>query len=110
MYSLEWPFGEYERLTGVKTPKPWHTMAQVIARLIIGEMVKAGHENPGISRNSVVVRVVHRTLIRMDFPHREMITLAAIAAYLTRWNDKYGLTPHVIAALSAQAASSMTTK
>jgi hypothetical protein len=102
MPYIEWPFGHYERQTRPKRPKAWHTMALVVARLVIGVMVEAGHDDPGISRNSVVARVVRRALIRMNFSNSQMITLTAIAAHLTRWDKKFGLTPAGIAALTTK--------
>ena len=90
---IEWPFGEGERLTGQKRPKVWHTYAFGIARLIIDEMIKAGHTEPGITRNSVVVRVVHKALVRMGIPYSKTLSDTAIGAYLTRFNEKYGLIP-----------------
>jgi hypothetical protein len=102
MPYIEWPFGHYERQTRPKRPKAWHTMALVVARRAIGVMVEAGHYDPGISRNSVVARVVRKALIRMNFSNSQMITLTAIAAHLTRWNKKFGLTPAGIAALTTK--------
>jgi hypothetical protein len=77
-------------------------MALIVARLVIGVMVEAGHNDPGISRNSVVARVVRKALIRMNFSNSQMITLTAIAAHLTRWDKKYGLTAAGIAALTTK--------
>jgi hypothetical protein len=88
---IEWPFGRYKRQTGQKTPKPWHIYAQLIARAIIGVMIEAGHEKPAVSRNSVVVRVAQKALMRMKIPNAGMVTRTAIAAYLTRWDGRYGL-------------------
>jgi hypothetical protein len=102
MPYIEWPLGHYERQTRPKRPKAWHTMALIVARLVIGVMVEAGHNDPGISRNSVVARVVRKALIRMNFSNSQMITLTAIAAHLTRWDKKYGLTAAGIAALTTK--------
>ena len=102
MPYIEWPFGYYERQTGSKRPKPWHAMALVIARLVIKVTVEAGYDEPGITRNSIVVRIVRNALIRMDFPNAKMITDTAIGAHLTRWNQKFGLTPNRIAALTTK--------
>jgi hypothetical protein len=101
---IEWPFGFYKRSTGYKPPKAWHTYALLVAQLIIREMVVAGHAEPGITRNSVVVRVVRKALIRMLIPQAKIISSTAIGAYLTRWNKKYGLTPKGIAALTTKKA------
>jgi hypothetical protein len=38
----------------------------------------------------------------MNFSNSQMITLTAIAAHLTRWNKKFGLTPAGIAALTTK--------
>ena len=102
MQYIEYPFGYYERQTGRKMPKAWHTPTLIIARIIIDAMVEAGHEQPGISRNSVVVRIVLKALIRMRYPDVEMITATAIGTHLERWDRKFGLTPRGIAALTAK--------
>ena len=77
-------------------------MALVIARLVIKVMIDAGHNEPGITRNSIVVRIVRNALIRINFPNTKMITISAIGAHLTRWNNKFGLTPTGIAALTTK--------
>jgi len=102
MPYIEWPFGYYKRQTRPKRPKAWHTMALVVAWLVIRVMVQAGHDNPGITRNSVVVRVVRNALIRMNFSNSGIITLTAIGAHLTRWDKRFGLTPKGIAALTTK--------
>ena len=99
---IEWPFGHYKRQTRPKRPKAWHTMALVVAGLVIRVMVEAGHDDPGITRNSVVVRVVRKALIRMNFSNSQMITLTAIGAHLTRWDKRFGLDPKGIAALTTK--------
>jgi hypothetical protein len=99
---IEWPFGHYQRQTGRKRPKAWHIPAVLIAHVIVKAMIGAGHNEPGITRNSVVVRVVHKALIRMRFPDSEMITATAIGAHLTRWDEKFGLTPKGIGALTTK--------
>jgi hypothetical protein len=102
LHYIEWPFGEGERTTGQKRPKDWHLYAQSIARIIINEMVKAGQPEPGITRNSVVVRVVHKALVRMGIPYSKTLSDTAIGAYLTRWDKKFGLTPQGIAILTTK--------
>ncbi len=102
MPHIEWPFGHYERQIRPKGSKAWHTVALLVARLVIWVMVEAGHADPGITRNSVVVRVVRKALIRMNFPNFQMITLTAIGAHLTRWDKRFGLTPKGIAALTTK--------
>ncbi len=102
---IEWPFGYYERQGRSKRPKPWHIMALVIAKLVINVMIEAGHNDPGITRNSIVVRIVYNALIRMGFSNVSMITPAAIGIHLTRWNEKFGLTPNRIAALTTNQFS-----
>jgi hypothetical protein len=91
LYHLEWPFGGGERLIGQKQPKDWHVYALGIASLIIGEMIKAGNTKPGITRNTVVVKVVHKALVRMGIPYSRTLSHSAIGAYLTRSNEKHGL-------------------
>jgi hypothetical protein len=89
---IEWPFGHSERRAGRKKRKGWHLPAVIFANLIIKELVQAGHD-PGITRNSVVVRVVFRALHRMNFPNLKMITHSAIGMHLARWDKEFGLTP-----------------
>jgi hypothetical protein len=105
MPYIEWPLGYYDGKASPKRPKPWHVMALVIAKLVINSMVAAGQVQPGITRNSVVARIVHRALARMNFPGSKMITPTAIGAHLTRWDRKYGLTPSSTAALTTKHAS-----
>jgi hypothetical protein len=102
MPYIEWPFGQYERQTGRKQPKAWHIPAILVAQVIVKAMIKAGHDEPGITRNSVVVRVVRKALIRMGYPDPEMVTTTAIGAHLTRWDKKFGLTPKGIAAMTTK--------
>ncbi len=71
MPYIEWPFGKYERRKGPKRPKAWHLPAVLIAQVIINAMVKAGNNSPGISRNSVVVRVVRKALKSNGIPRSE---------------------------------------
>lgn len=102
MPYIEWPLGYFERRTGRKKPKAWHTPTLIIARIIINAMIEAGHEQPGISRNSVVVRIVLKALIRMRYPDLAMITASAIGTHLDRCDKRFGLTPKGIAALTAK--------
>jgi hypothetical protein len=95
MPYVEWPFGRYQRQTGRKQPKDWHIYSVLIARLVVEVLVVAGESKPGITHNSLVVRVVHKALIRMDFPNSAMITRDAIGAHLSRWNKRYGLTKRI---------------
>jgi hypothetical protein len=97
---IEWPFGKYERQTGRKQPKAWHLPAVMVARVVVKAMIEAGHDEPGITRNSVVVRIVRKALIRMGVLNE--ITTSAVGAHLTRWDKKYGLTPKGIAALTTK--------
>jgi hypothetical protein len=50
---IEWPFGEYERQTGRKKPKTWHLPSIMVARVVVKAMIDAGHDDPGITRNSL---------------------------------------------------------
>ncbi len=104
MPYIEWPFGKYERQTGMKTPKIWHAPVFAIARLIISAMVAAGHANPAITKNSVVVRIVQSAMIRME---HDPIQLTTIAAYLVRLDRKFGLTPKGIAILTTKHAKTL---
>ena len=67
--------------------------------------IRIGHGEPGITRNSVVVRIVRNALVRMNFQDVKMTTPAAIGAHLTRWDKKFGLTPNGIAALTTKQAA-----
>jgi hypothetical protein len=93
---IEWPLGKPERRTGRKRPKNWHVPAVLVASYVIEAIVDAGSESPGITRNSVVVRVVRRALRRMGYPQIEH---GALGAHLARWDKKYGLTPNRISKL-----------
>jgi hypothetical protein len=99
---IEWPFGKYEPAIGYKYPKKWHTYATLVARLLVTEMIAAGNSKPGISRNSVVVRVVQRALQRMEIPQSKTLTPSAIGQHLTRWDTKYGLIPKGNAAMTTK--------
>jgi hypothetical protein len=107
MPYIEWPLGYYKRKkwTGSKRPKPWHPTALAIATVTIRVIVKAGNRKPGITRNSIVVRIVHNTLRKMNVQDVEMISHSAIAAHLTRWDKKFGLTPNKIAVLTTKHAA-----
>jgi hypothetical protein len=99
---IEWPFGRYERRTGRKHRKVWHLPSVMIAQVIVKEMIAAGHRKPGITRNSVTVRVVQKALIRIRYPNVRMITASAIGAYLARWDRNFGLTPKTIARMTTK--------
>jgi hypothetical protein len=96
MPYVEWPFGRYERQTRRKQMKDWHGPSVLFANRIIDVLVRAGHNNPGITHNSVLVRVVHSALIRMKFPNPEMITRSAIGMHLTRWDEEFGLNSRLL--------------
>lgn len=97
---IEWPFGEYERATGRKTPKEWHIPSIILAGMIIRTMVEAGNRSPAISRNSVVARVATKALIRMGF--QKELAQETVSMHLTRWDKKYGLTPNGIRVLTTK--------
>jgi hypothetical protein len=86
---IEHPFGG-KGAGGRKRAKQWHIYAFLIAQLIIDEMIKAGHPKPGITRNSVVVRVVQKALKRMGVDKSGILSTSTIGMYLTRRNNKYG--------------------
>jgi hypothetical protein len=88
---IEWPFEKYERQTGRKTPKDWHIPAVVIATIIVPALVQSGRVAPGLSHNSIVVRVVREALTRMGYPNMKTDTSRAIGAHLTRWDKKWGM-------------------
>lgn len=86
------------RPAGWKRPKLWHIYSVAFAQVVIRTLVDAGHKRPAISRNSVVVRVVHHVLVRMGFPDIKMTSQNAIAAHLNRCNQRF---PVAVAAASA---------
>jgi hypothetical protein len=100
MPYIKWPFGRPERHYRRQRLKAWHLPAVQIAFFIIEVMVRAGHNSPGITRNSVVARVVRQALIRMGY--LKEVGLGAIGAHLTRWDQQFGLTPKGIAALTTK--------
>jgi hypothetical protein len=106
---VEWPFGRYERQSGQKPIKLWHTYAQLIARTVISAIIEAGHESPAVTNNSVVVGVVQKAMIKMNVPNANVISRGAIGAYLTRWDKKFGMTPKGIAALTTKQVDSFVT-
>lgn len=89
-HFVEWPLGEYKRRRRFTRQKEWHTPAIVIARKVVDAMDRQGIQAPGISRNSIVVRVVANAVRRLQFEHAEMITNSAIAVHLARWDKKFG--------------------
>jgi hypothetical protein len=104
MEFVEFPFGQYKRRKGGrKTPKEWHLPSVLMANLVIETLMAAGHPVGGTTRNSVIVRVVHKALLRMGFPDSAMRTPSAIGAHLTRWHQKCGLS-HVAAGDDHKAA------
>jgi hypothetical protein len=59
MPYIEFPFGPCEHRTGrPSASKQWHTYALILSHFVLPAMIKAGHPNPAISRNSVLVRVL----------------------------------------------------
>ena len=101
---IEWPFGSYVRQTGRKRPKSWHVPAVSVARAIIKAAADANQMEPGLSRNSVAIRVVRKALIRMGFRDINTVTASAIALHLARWDRKYGLTSKGISDLTSKQA------
>ena len=97
---IDWPFGRYERQSGRKQPKKWHLPAILIAKAIVQTMIEAGQHEPSIVGNSIVARVTSEALMRMKFINA--VTPHAVAAHLTRWDKKYGLTPTTIAILTTK--------
>jgi hypothetical protein len=79
--EIENPFGPYTPRAGRKQPKDWHMPAILIARMLIEIVIKAEKAKPATSRNSVLVKVVARALIRMGY----RAEISAIAMHLTRW-------------------------
>lgn len=103
MPYIEWPFGPPSGKSLRVGNAGWHVLAHSIAWIVIYALIEAGHDAPGISRNSVVVRVVSQVLIRKGYPHSKMITLSAIGMFLSRWDKTFGLTPRGIARLTTKS-------
>jgi hypothetical protein len=93
MPYIEQPLGPYKASTGRKAPKAWHMPSVLIAKLLVGALMEAGEDAPGITHNSVVVRIIKKALVRMQFPQSRTLSRDAIGAHLKRWDKKYGLTP-----------------
>jgi hypothetical protein len=86
---IKFPFGEYKP-THHKQPKQWHLPAFLIAT-VIGEAIIQSGRRPRLSRNSIVVRIVRRVLVRMEYRH--MPSATAISAHLTRRAALFGNLP-----------------
>jgi hypothetical protein len=91
MQYIEYPLGPYKPSTGRKAPKDWHMPSVLIAKLVIGALMEAGEDSPGITHNSLVVRIVQKAIVRMDFPYAKTLSRNAIGAHLKRWDRKYGM-------------------
>ena len=101
MPYIEFPFGPCERRTGrPSASKQWHTYALILSHFVLPAMIKAGHPNPAISRNSVLVRVVREAMIKMGIEGAKIVSASTVSAFLTRWDEFYGLTPQGISALT----------
>jgi hypothetical protein len=99
--QIEHPLGRADVMSPrLRASKEWQSYAQILAGFIIAELVKAGHPQPPISPNSVVVRIVDQVMRRKQVPYMEMVTTSAIAAFLKRLDKAYGLTPRGIALLT----------
>lgn len=88
-HFIDWPFGAYEPRTSRTTIKPWHPVAVVVARVVVGAMKRGGVSSPGLSRNSVVVRVIKCALRRLEIEGAQMITESAIAMQLKRHHERW---------------------
>jgi hypothetical protein len=93
MPYIEWPLGPYEAATGRKAPKAWHMPSILIAKSVIDALVAAGHDAPAITHNSLVVGIIQKALIRMQFPQSRTLSRDAIGAHLKQWNNKWGDLP-----------------
>jgi hypothetical protein len=88
---IEFPFGEYERLSPQKRPKKhknWHMAAISVAHKVVKAITPYWSKRPSIHRNSIVIKVVREALGRMGYPKVEA---SAISAHLTRFDLKFGL-------------------
>jgi hypothetical protein len=83
---IEWPFGEGERQDPPR-PSSWHMPAVLIANIIAEALIRSGRLSTSTVANSTVVKVVHKALIRLEYPD---IDASAIAMYLTRRSAKFG--------------------
>jgi hypothetical protein len=103
--QIDYPFGKVDAVSpSLRPSKSWQSYAQTLAHFIIGEMMKAGHPQPSISRNSVVVRIVDQVMKRKRVPQTNTLSTSTIAAFLGRWEAAYGLTPRGIALLTTNAS------
>jgi hypothetical protein len=90
MPYIEWPLGRYERQTGQKRPKEWHLYSILIASFVLQALIGAGDANPGISHNSLVVKIIKTALVRINIPGSKTLSTGAIGAHLKRWKDTHG--------------------
>jgi hypothetical protein len=90
MPYIEQPLGPRKGSTGRKAPKDWHMPSILIAKLVIWALMEAGEDAPGVTHNSLVVRIIQKALVRMQFPQSGTLTRDAIGAHLKRRSKKYG--------------------
>ena len=83
-----------------RASKTWQTYSHLIARIVIDQMIQNGRTKVAVSRNSVVVRIVHCALLHMEVEHIHTVERSGISAFLTRWDEVCGLTPQGIAKLT----------
>jgi hypothetical protein len=91
---IEYPLGEVEPAVGIpKASKQWQHYALLIARRAIWVLNKVGHNRPSLDRNSIVARVVHETMKRMQIRDIQTVTTSGVSAFLIRWHNHFGLVP-----------------
>ena len=100
MPRIDHPFGEYDRATGQKAPKPWHIPAVNVLPTILWAMHNAGQKRLGRSGNSIAVSILRRGLIRAGVRDMDMATPEAMGAFLSRYPIWRGATVKEIVAMA----------
>jgi hypothetical protein len=78
---IEHPFGVSMPRPAFPNFREWHAPAVAIAKRVRTELRRAGDPNPSMERNSVTVRLVHKSMERMGF---KTFTDSAISQYLKK--------------------------
>jgi hypothetical protein len=96
---IEFPLGRSTTIAP-RIRKPWQNYSLLIARIVINRMTRRGRTHVAISRNSIVVRIVHCAMLHINVEDIQTVTKSGISAFLSRWDQGYGLRPQAIAPLT----------
>lgn len=86
------PFGSCEtRLGRPRCSKPWHSYALSLFRCIAPETNNLAPSACSVARNSILVRVIQRGLVRINVPSATTVGVSTLSQFLGRWDKFYGL-------------------